>query len=178
MAVITSFVGSFNSWTIILFFLSWFWKVLEDARCEITRNCYICAGWTGLVQEKNVISWCIIWGPGLARKPFTDCYSTRAVHKICHIFLWCSVSVRFCLVKMLILFWDDSPRIPFLGSFVVRSLWIGLWFSPTCGQDMTGRTKWQEHQQQEFVNSAPNVRLCWDLQIMLPILASGHSSPA
>ena len=82
MAVITSFVGSDNSWTIILFFLSWFWKVLEDARCETTRNCYICAGWTGLVQEKNVISWCIIWGPGLARKPFTDCYSTRAVHKL------------------------------------------------------------------------------------------------
>ena len=53
MAVITSFVGSDNSWTIIVFFLSWFWKVLEDARCETTRNCYICAGWTGLVQEKK-----------------------------------------------------------------------------------------------------------------------------
>ena len=53
IAVITSFVGSDNSWTIIVFFLSWFWKVLEDARCETTRNCYIFAGWTGLVQEKK-----------------------------------------------------------------------------------------------------------------------------
>ena len=34
-------------------------------------------------RKKDVISWCIIWGPGLARKPFTDCYSTRAVHNIC-----------------------------------------------------------------------------------------------
>ena len=36
----------------------------------------------GFGAGKNVISWCIIWGPGLARKPFTDCYSTRAVHNL------------------------------------------------------------------------------------------------
>ena len=65
-----------------LYYSFWFWKILEDVRCETTRNCYSWAGWTGLVQEINVISWCIVWGPGLARTPFTDCYSTRAIHNI------------------------------------------------------------------------------------------------
>ena len=54
VAVITSFVGSDNSWTTILFFLSWFWKVLEDARCETTRNCYILRWMDGFGAGKGL----------------------------------------------------------------------------------------------------------------------------
>ena len=57
-----------------------FWKMRDVRPQEIAT--FALDGQAGLVQEKNVISWCIIWGPGLARKPFTDCYSTRAVHNL------------------------------------------------------------------------------------------------
>ena len=57
-----------------------FWKMC-DVRPQEAATVAVDGG--ARCRRKKVISRCIICGPGFARKPFTHCYSTRAIHNAC-----------------------------------------------------------------------------------------------